>query len=81
MKDRSSSSLSTTIKTKSSKGRNARPNILELHYNRSLPEFIKVVDFKEFKLKQIQEKQKNDDSDINVLLIEDLDLRDILKSK
>ena len=47
MKDRSSSSLSTTIKTKSSKGRNARPNILELHYNRSLPEFIKVVDFKE----------------------------------
>ena len=81
MKDRSSSSLSTTIKTKSSKGRNARPNILELHYNRSLPAFIKVVDFKEFKLKQIQEKQKNDDSDINVLLIEDLDLRDILKSK
>ena len=81
MKDRSASSISTTMKTKSNKGRNIRPNILELHYNHSLPEFIKVVDFKEFKLKQIQEKQKNDDSDINVRLIEDLDLRDILKSK
>lgn len=81
MNDRSSSSINTTMKTKSNKGRNVRPNILELHYNHSLPEFMKIVDFKEFKLKQIQEKQKNDDSDINVLLIEDLDLRDILKSK
>lgn len=89
MKDHSISTLSTNTATTSkmntlstiSKNRSNKSNILELHYNDDLKDFLKVTEFKEFKLNQKQEYAKIDDSDLNILCIEDLDLRDALKAK
>ena len=82
MKDHITSTINTTNKSKNTKSsRGFRTNVLEIHYNSNLPDFMKVIEFKKFKLNQKQEYEKNDDSDINGLLVEDLDLRDILKTK
>ena len=81
MKDHSSSTISTAANTNISKNRGSRTNMLEIYYNENLDNFLKLTEFKEFKLNQKQEYEKNDDSDINILCIEDLDLRDALKAK
>ena len=81
MKEYITSTKNKTNKTNYTKSRTLRTNVLELNYNNDLEDFIKVVDFKNFKLKQKQDLEKNDDSDIKSILIEDLDLRDILKEK
>jgi len=82
MRDHSSSTLNTTMRTRSTSiNRNSRANVLDIHYNENLKDFLKVTEFKEFKLNQKQEYAKNDDSDTNNLYIEDIDLRDILKGK
>ena len=81
MKDHSSSTINTASNTNIPKNRGSRTNFLEIHYNENLDDFLKLTEFKEFKLNQKQEYEKNDDSDINILCIEDLDLRDTLKAK
>ena len=81
MKEYITSTKNKTNITNYTKSRTLRTNVLELNYNNDLEDFIKVVDFKNFKLKQKQDLEKNDDSDIKSILIEDLDLRDILKEK
>ena len=56
-------------------------NALELFYNKDLSEYLKVTEFKELKFNKRQEYTKAEDSDINILYIEDLDLHDMLKGK
>ena len=73
--------LSTANTSNLPKSRSSRANLLEIHYNENLDDFLKLTEFKEFKLNQKQEYVKNDDSDINILCIENLDLRDALKAK
>ena len=63
------------------KTKTLRANLLDIHYNENLNDFLKLTEFKEFKLNQKQEYVKIEDSDINILCIEDLDLRDALKAK
>ncbi len=72
----SSKDVGSITKTKTS-----RANLLDIHYNENLNDFLKLTEFKEFKLNQKQEYVKIEDSDINILCIEDLDLRDALKAK
>ena len=72
----SSKDVGNITKTKTS-----RANLLDIHYNENLNDFLKLTEFKEFKLNQKQEYVKIEDSDINILCIEDLDLRDALKAK
>ena len=56
-------------------------NALELFYNEDLSEYLKVTEFKELKFNKKQEYAKAEDSDKNILYIEDLDLHDMLKGK
>ena len=83
MKENSSSTTSTSnqsiVKPPHTKG--LRNNIIDLHFNENLKDFLKETEFKEFKLNQKQEYAKNEDSDMNILSIDDLDLRDALKTK
>lgn len=75
------STLSTSSNTKSASTKHSRTNLLEIYYNENLKEYLQVTEFKEFKFNQKQEYAKTDDSDINILCIEDVDLRDMLKGK
>ena len=83
MKEKSSSTSATSKKSilKSPINKGPRSNIIELHFNEKLKDFLKETEFKEFKLNKTQEYAKNDDSEMNALNIDDLDLRDALKAK
>ena len=83
MKEKSSSTSATSKQSilKSPHNKGQRSNLIDLHFNEKLEDFLKETEFKEFKLNQKQDYAKNDDSDMNILSIDDLDLKDALKAK
>ena len=76
-------SHSNSVKT-FNKQRNKPPrsNVLELDYNRNLPEFSKTIEnLKELKINHKQDLFENEEDDISVLYYEDTDLREMVNSK
>ena len=65
-----------------SRQRSPRTLILELDYNHNLEDFSKTIDnFKELKINQKQEQEKNEEDDLNILYFEDYELVNLINKR